>query len=460
MKQRRTMRIGQTIVLSLFLVLIGISMFLPVFRINGVAFNSALNKAVDYAFDHVDQSSLEEILDKEEIQEAKKEAKEEAAEESEEFEEKIKEYEKENGVKIRQISAFRIMTNSYGKLLYGKNWTAEVKNNIKENEFLSKIDSKYNTLRVILWIIYMLAFVILFMVILGAMLRWSKFITAAITIAYGLAATAVFFYLRFGMVGSIIKAIDNNTDLLDSLGIDGLMAISVNMTSLLKEVLSSFYSIGFFADFILVLLVVVISLISMLTGNKREMLEDSWDGMPTDDFNPFGSAGSIPASNTDPVFGQTSAADPFNMSAAAGMSSSSHDMDLTATPTAPLVSMATPTPPPVAPAAPISVASAPVGQVKCTMGSAVGQGFRLPADRKVVIGKSPQNANMVINHPNVSNIHCSIRYNASNNSYIVKDHSMNGTFVNGVRLQKDVPMAYPAGTVLSLADGSNQITLG
>ena len=101
-----------------------------------------------------------------------------------------------------------------------------------------------------------------------------------------------------------------------------------------------------------------------------------------------------------------------------------------------------------------------MGQVRCTKGIAVGQGFMLPQDRKVIIGKSPQSANLVINNQNVSNIHCSIRYNPGMNTYIIKDHSMNGTFVNGVRLQKDAAIEYPAGTILSLADGSNEITLG
>ena len=101
-----------------------------------------------------------------------------------------------------------------------------------------------------------------------------------------------------------------------------------------------------------------------------------------------------------------------------------------------------------------------MGQVMCTKGAAEGQGFSLPEQSKVIVGKSNLNANLVINHPHVSNIHCSIRYKAATNTYVVKDHSMNGTFVNGTRMQKDVPMEFPAGTVLQLADGSNEIKLG
>lgn len=456
MKQRRTMGVGQTICLSLVLVLIGVSMFLPVFRINGSAMSKAMNTAFDYIFDHM-KGELGGQSDQEEIEEAKKEAKAELSEEGKEFEETVKEFEKKNGVKIRQISAFRIMTNSYWKLVYGKNLDAKAKANVENSKLLSNIDSKYNKLRLVLWLIYMLAFVILIITILGAILHWPKFVAASITMVYGLAATAVFAYLRFGTAGSIAKIAGNNTELLDGMGLGDLTDLVSNIGTLIKKLLPAFYSFGFLLDLILSVLLILLCLIVMVTGNRRQLSTDTWEGMPSDPF------GADPFSASAAAFGTASVPDQPMMSTI-GMAPSVPDMDLTATPTAPLSSVA---PPPVAPAvsappsvAPMQPAAAPVGQVKCTMGSAVGQGFRLPADRKVVVGKSPQNANLVINHPNVSNIHCSIRYNASNNSYIVKDHSMNGTFVNGVRLQKEIPMAYPAGTVLSLADGSNQITLG
>lgn len=465
MKQRRTMGIGQTICLSLLLVLLGASMFLPVFRFNKTAIELAENKGIDYAMDHVDWSALGiESLDQAAMEKRLQKEKEDISEYSEEMEEEIKEHEKEYGVKIRQISAFRIMTNNFSRLLTGKSLTLKEKWEAEEDETFSKILKIYNRLRVLLWIIYLLAFVLLFIVILGAALRWSKFVATGIAMVYSLAAVAVFALLRFGLAGFIGAEFGGNKIFLDAMDggmgglMDYLMASSFNMTSMTKKMFSSFHSIGFLVSFILAILLVISCLFIMLTGNRRETLVDDWGGMSTDDFNPFGVAGS------NAGFGLEVTPDQYTMPAA-GVAPSTPDRDLTATPTAPLSPMA---PPPVAAAvsvpspiaAPRPAVSAPVGQVKCTMGSAVGQGFRLPADRKVVIGKSPQNANLVINHPNVSNIHCSVRYNASNNSYIVKDHSMNGTFVNGVRLQKEVAMAYPAGTVLSLADGTNQVTLG
>lgn len=291
---------------------------------------------------------------------------------------------------------------------------------------------------------------------------------------YGLVTVAVFALLRFGMIGFIGAEFGKSKYVLGGMDagmggqmdylIDNMMTSSFSMTSMFRKMSSAFYSIGFLVSFILAIMLVISCLIIMLTGNCKKAVADYWEGMSADDFNPFGAVGAFPDSGSGAPVGMTSTPDQYTMPAA-GVAPSTPDRDLTATPTAPLSPMA---PPPVAAAvsvpspiaAPRPAVSAPVGQVKCTMGSAVGQGFRLPADRKVVIGKSPQNANLVINHPNVSNIHCSVRYNASNNSYIVKDHSMNGTFVNGVRLQKEIAMAYPAGTVLSLADGTNQVTLG
>ena len=117
-------------------------------------------------------------------------------------------------------------------------------------------------------------------------------------------------------------------------------------------------------------------------------------------------------------------------------------------------------PDPVPAPQPQPAAQAAMGQVMCIKGVAVGQGYSLPETSKVVVGKNRQYANLIVSSPHVSNVHCSIRYKAATNSYIVKDHSSNGTYVDGVRLQKDVPLNFPAGTILQLADGSNEIKLG
>lgn len=101
-----------------------------------------------------------------------------------------------------------------------------------------------------------------------------------------------------------------------------------------------------------------------------------------------------------------------------------------------------------------------MGRVRVTEGVSLGQGYKLQPGYKIIVGKNAQSANLVINNPHVSNVHCSIRYNPVMDTYIVKDYSSNGTYVYNQRLPKETPVEYPAGTVLSLADGTSKITLG
>ncbi len=405
MTQRKTMKTWQFTFLSVILILLGISMFLPAFHINGKTVIKMAKKSEEY------KEEMEELA--EDGGDAIKEQEEEIKEIEKQADDEIRELEKEYGIKIRSISSFRIMTHSLKKLLSGKELTAEEKKELKDVPEIAKIYKKYNILRVVLWIVYMTAFVLLLLTLLGMALDWNKNIAATMNLLYGVVAVVVFGYLRFGLMGSIAKALNSKTESI--LGGFGSLIDLGESARTVKKMLSTLYSVGFLFGFILAVLLVVASLMTMMLG-------------------------SAPAPLPEPVFPP----DP------SGVWPEEPTFPLKPSIDQPLLS----------PQAPIPVQTAPMGQVKCTMGCAVGVGFQLPADRKVIVGKSPNNANLVINHPNVSNIHCSIRYNPSHNSYIVKDHSLNGTFVNGVRLQKDIPMEYPAGTVLSLADGTNQITMG
>ena len=126
-----------------------------------------------------------------------------------------------------------------------------------------------------------------------------------------------------------------------------------------------------------------------------------------------------------------------------------------ATPAAP--PMSTPAP---APAPKPQAASTATGLVQVISGSAKGKGFKLVAGSKVVVGKNPSKANLVIDAGFVSNVHCIIQYNPQNNTYMVTDLSSNGTLANGKKLSKNVATTVKAGTVLSLVDDKNQIKLG
>lgn len=419
MTQKKTMKTWQFTFLSVLLILLGISMFLPVFHINGKTIIKMAKKSEEY------KEEMKELA--EDGGDAIKEQEEEIKEYEKQIDEAIREFEKEYGVKIRSISSFRIMTHSLKKLLSGKELTAEEKKELKDVPEIAKIYKKYNILRVVLWIVYMTAFVLLLLTLLGMALDWSKYVAAAMNLLYGVVAVVVFGYLRFGLMGSITKALnDISKSLLGQLGswIDLGEGIGT-----VKKMLSTLYSVGFLFGFILAVLLVIVSLLTMMLGSSTDSISESVFPSEGTGF-PSGGSG-FPSGDTG-----------FSSEVTFPAQSSIDEHAI------------------LPPQAQIPVQTVPIGQVRCTMGCAVGTGFQLPADRKVIVGKSPNNANLVINHPNVSNIHCSIRYNPYHNSYIVKDHSLNGTFVNGVRLQKDIPMEYPAGTVLSLADGTNQITMG
>ncbi|MBR6228625.1 MAG: FHA domain-containing protein [Eubacterium sp.] len=101
-----------------------------------------------------------------------------------------------------------------------------------------------------------------------------------------------------------------------------------------------------------------------------------------------------------------------------------------------------------------------MGTVVAVSGVANGQGFRLPATNVITVGSNPKKASWVIDHKLISGEHCQIRYHADSNQYIVTDLSRNGTFVGKERLKKEEPTELNAGTILSLADGTNQIRLG
>lgn len=410
MKQKKTMRIWQFILLSVLLLFLGASMFLPVFHLNGKVLMKAAKKVAADSGEY--QSYLKEIT---EDGDSIKEEEEEIKEMEQNFDETIREYEKENGVSIRSISSFQIMTHSFQKLITGKELTVEEKKLLQENPTSLKTYKRYHVLRIVLWIVYMTAFTILFLAVLGMALDWIKYVIASLSMLYGVVSIAVFAYLRFGLMGAIAKSINYGSTSLADFGDFLSMGDTVGA---MKKFLSALYSIGFLVGFILSILLVISSLLTMLLGNK-EYSDNSPFSPILPNESPF--PPELP-SPPEPSF----------------------------PPEPPISSQ-----PSVLPVSPVSV-----GQVKCIKGIVAGQGFQLPADRKVIVGKSPQNANLVINHPNVSNIHCSIRYNPNHNSYVVKDHSLNGTFVNGVRLQKNVPMEYPAGTILSLADGTNQVILG
>lgn len=402
MKQKKTMKLWQMLTIIILSVVMLVTMFLPAFRINGAAV-SKMTKAT--------MGDLGELVS------------------TEQFDQQIKEYEEEHNVNISKISPLNIMTHSFAKLVGGDQITQEQIQEAKEDETFVKIEKKYNTLRIILWGIYLLALIVIAITILSFCLKWTKYASLIVSAVYGLFAAILFGYLRFGLMGSVAKALSNAVaGSMDAgagiaAGLAGEMVKSIG-----AKTLSAFYSISFLLAFIIGLLILVMSVMFIFIG-KAEVIDGVVPGFTPDDYE-------------EDDYSEDNEREGFD-----GISGRGEDHKSVVFP------------PNVNPVK-LQKKQEPMGQVRCIKGNAVTQGFSLPQDRKVIVGKSPQNANLIINNQNVSNIHCSIRYNAFNNTYIVKDHSANGTFVNGNRLMKDTAIEYPAGTVLSLADGSTEIMLG
>lgn len=440
MKSKKIIRLWQMIAISILLVAMIVTMFLPAFHIDGNAVVESMKITSREMF-----SGGFELLD--ELAGGIADAQYQKLEE--ETNEKIKEYEEKFNINISNISPFYIMTGSLEQRIWGDEISnVDIEAYQKVDIYLS-IQKIYNTIRIFLWIVYSLAFILLLLIILSFFLKWNKLISLISVSVYGVASAALFGYLRFGLAGYIESVIGDVANLGNK--IMGAIFEGYEATFSVSKIIPCFYSLAFLLAFIVSLLIVISSIVSMFLGNRKVIPEkevvispgsrlevgnpDSWNvksDLNHDTNNLF----------VEPNFSMV------NTQAKTLASQAIVNQNVMQVTNGQKMKT------------PIIQKQAPMGQVKCTKGVAMGQGVMLPQDRKVIVGKSPASANLVIHNQHISNIHCSIRYIAETNNYIVKDHSTNGTFVNGMKLPNNVEVQYPSGTVISLADGSNEITLG
>ena len=448
MRQKKVLQVWQMTLIAFFALVIMVSMFLPAFHFNGKVVGKIYSYVVknvkeetkNSIFSGVIREGLADELEKDDIQK---------------IDDEIADLEKDSGVKISSISPFRIMTHSLTGILLGKNADKDDIEDVKDDlgENYKTVNCGYTIIRVSLIMIYMFAFAVLLITIMAFVCKWSKMVPLIISMVYSVMAVIFFGYLRFGLMRTIAGKVEASLgSLVNKIADIGSLEGS---TAGFSKILSYLYSISFLLAFIVSALLLAIGIVSLVLNTEEEMIGDGdftlYDSdFQSDSFSTYAITDSS-AKSFESDEGSVKEEELFgfqgnNMSgsqAASVMPVTMAEPDLSA-----------------APAVPAAVTMHPMGKVQCTKGAAMGRGFQLPKDRKVIVGKSPQKSNLVVNDQHISNIHCSIRYNPENNTYSVIDHSTNGVFVNGVRLQKDVPVIYPAGTVLSLADGNNEITLG
>lgn len=426
MNGKKTMKAWQMIVAVVLLAAMMITLFLPAFQLNGKSFCKALEK----------------VVSSKQLNKAANDSGSSMDDFEREIDQEIQNLEQENNVKVSSISIGNIMVKSADKYLAP---TENARDSIKVidryygtdledtlDEVKASLKSAYNAGRIIFWIIYIAVILVIVLVILGFVLEWSKYIPLGITAGYSLVAAGIFGFLRFATLGMVAKS--------------SAFSQSLIAESMISSMVSCFYGPAFLVAMIIAILILVWSVVCMFVGGSEQPAQPPVnppvppqppiDGVPR--YDPDWAA-------KQRELEEKKRQEEIRRREEERLRREKEELERQKKELEEKMK---------------AQQQPQMGQVVCIKGVAVGQGFSLPETAKIVVGKSRQNTNMLINSPMVSNVHCSIRYKAATNTYIVKDHSTNGTYVNGARIQKDVPMSFPAGTVLQLADGSNEIKLG
>lgn len=87
------------------------------------------------------------------------------------------------------------------------------------------------------------------------------------------------------------------------------------------------------------------------------------------------------------------------------------------------------------------------------------EGSIVEFDGSIVIGRDPACAELIIDDSNVSRMHCTITFEPKDHTYIVTDHSTNGTFIGRERLEKGKSRIVPKGTFLIIGQSGNNFRL-
>jgi serine/threonine protein kinase len=99
--------------------------------------------------------------------------------------------------------------------------------------------------------------------------------------------------------------------------------------------------------------------------------------------------------------------------------------------------------------------------IEVKKGACAGRKFVLTPDKDTVLGRSSKKSDLVINgHMELSGAHIRIMYRSVKKDFIVYDISTNGTFYNGVRLEKNKKYRIMPGEQLSLGSDNCIITVG
>jgi hypothetical protein len=103
------------------------------------------------------------------------------------------------------------------------------------------------------------------------------------------------------------------------------------------------------------------------------------------------------------------------------------------------------------------------GSISALSGMYAGAVFQMRDGEELAFGRDPLRCQVIFDDksPEVSKNHCSVRYQTAGNRYVVTDFSKNGTFTeDNRRLQPNMPVPMPAGSVIFLGSRKNSFRLG
>lgn len=101
-----------------------------------------------------------------------------------------------------------------------------------------------------------------------------------------------------------------------------------------------------------------------------------------------------------------------------------------------------------------------LGRLRCLKGVYAGAVIDMEDGESIIIGRSPYEANLVLDSEQVSRKHCGIRYDVQEGCYFVTDFSANGTFLgDGTRLVGSEDTRLARGSIIFVADINNMFIL-
>lgn len=108
----------------------------------------------------------------------------------------------------------------------------------------------------------------------------------------------------------------------------------------------------------------------------------------------------------------------------------------------------------------VTVGGMTAGKIRCMGGIYKGAEIELQLGKELVIGRNSEVSQLILDEKDISRKHCSIYYAPEDGNYYVTDFSTYGVYVNDhQRLEKNVRVKCPPGTVLALSSGNNVFIL-